>query len=500
MVAPLRAGDPARVGRYRLTGLLGEGGQGAVYEAEGPDGGRVAVKVLHSRFAADEAALRRFVREVDATRRVAGFCTAAVLEVSTVGAAPFIVSELVDGEPLSALVARDGPRDGGALERLAVGTATALSAIHRAGIVHRDFKPSNVLLGPDGPRVIDFGIALSLDAMTTLSSGPVGTPAYMSPEQITGAEVGPLSDVFAWGVTMVFAATGRPAFGDDTVPAVMNRVLHEQPDLSGLSRMPGTLPDLVAATLDKKAAARPSATDVMMSLLGHRDSGPEAAPRRGARQAASLAPEPVAPPRGRRRWWAGGAVTAVVLAAAAGVAIVLFPGNGRHGAPAANASTPAPYAAPPSTPSPSETPSPSPVSSADEPSPSTEPTKTRRTTEPGPTTSSAAPPKSERREQAGTVPKYVRPSDGDSIDYDGAYRFKVTPVRDSSGYLYGFFQHGDMVWENYRDEGRLSGTDYAIEPGSDAHSHFRKGTVDVWVRAYVHNQWTAPTIITIHLT
>jgi hypothetical protein len=98
------------------------------------------------------------------------------------------------------------------------------------------------------------------------------------------------------------------------------------------------------------------------------------------------------------------------------------------------------------------------------------------------------------------MPEYVYPTDGQSLDYDGTYRFKVTPVRDSSGYLFGFFQDGDMVWENYRDEGRLSGTEYEIEPGTTAHSRFHTGKVEVWVRAYVDDQWTDAAIITIRLS
>ncbi|MGH3392985.1 MAG: WD40 repeat domain-containing serine/threonine protein kinase [Actinomadura sp.] len=280
----LRLGDPERLGRYRLVGLLGEGAQGTVFLGEAPDGLRVAVKVLHARIAGDDRARRRLIREVAAARQVRQFCTAQVLDVATTGDSFFIVSEYVPGESLKQLVDREGPRDGGALERLAVGTASALAAIHQAGIVHRDFKPQNVLMGPDGPRVIDFGIARTLDATASETSGPVGTPAYMAPEQITNGEVDPSSDVFSWGGTMVFAATGSPAFGRDSVPVVMYRILHESPDLSGV---PDPLRDVVAAALAKQPGQRPTATEALLSMLG---DGQASAARR-------LHPDTVAPHR-----------------------------------------------------------------------------------------------------------------------------------------------------------------------------------------------------------
>ncbi|TYK50592.1 serine/threonine-protein kinase [Actinomadura decatromicini] len=268
--APWSQGAPKEIGGYRLVGVLGEGGQGSVYLGEAADGRRVAVKVLHGRFDGDGKALERFVREVEAARRVAQFCTARVLEVATAGGIPYIVSEYVPGESLRDLVARDGPRDAGAVERLAVGTASALSAIHQAGIMHRDFKPHNVLMGPDGPRVIDFGIARALDTVATDASGVIGTPAYMSPEQITGGRIGFPTDLFSWALTMVYAATGRHAFGDDTMHVMMWRIVNDEPDLSGI---PERLEVLISAALAKDPSRRPTATEVLLSLLGHQPPG-----------------------------------------------------------------------------------------------------------------------------------------------------------------------------------------------------------------------------------
>ncbi|MEV0583086.1 serine/threonine-protein kinase [Nonomuraea sp. NPDC050310] len=257
-----QAGLPHFVGHYKVLESLGRGGQGAVYLAVAPNGTKVAVKVLHE--LGNETARERFVREVEAARRVATFSTARVLDVNINGPHAYIVSEYVEGPSLEQLVRRQGPRDADSLTRLALSTAGALAAIHKAGIVHRDFKPSNILIGADGPRVIDFGIARALDQVTMTAGRMVGTPPYMSPEQLSGEKVGPPSDVFSWAVTMLFAATGRPAFGEDSVPAVFNRVLTVHPDLSPL---PSSLRRVAGACLDKTPENRPSASDVMLAIV-----------------------------------------------------------------------------------------------------------------------------------------------------------------------------------------------------------------------------------------
>nr|WP_055502867.1 serine/threonine protein kinase [Nonomuraea pusilla] len=260
MVTPLSPDDPVALGGYRLERRLGEGGQGVVYLGRGASGEPVAVKLLG---AGDPATRARLARELDALAGIASFCTARVLDVSTGGPRPYVVSEYVDGPSLTDRVRERGPLRDGDLERLAVGTATALAAIHAAGVVHRDLKPSNVLLGPDGPRVVDFGIARA-EGAATLTSGLVGTPAYLAPEQIAGAPASAASDVFAWASTVLYAATGASPFGADTVPAVLHRVLHAEPDLSAL---PPRLREPVAACLSKDASRRPAARDLMVTLV-----------------------------------------------------------------------------------------------------------------------------------------------------------------------------------------------------------------------------------------
>src|SRR5215472_6276466 len=197
---PLRETDPREVGDYRLLGRLGEGGQGVVFLALGPTGSRAAVKLLSP--TTDPQVRSRFLKEVAAAQRVAGFCTAQVLDAGIFERRPFIVSEYVSGPSLVEVVQQDGPRSGAALERIAVATLTALGAVHAVGMVHRDFKPGNVLLGPDGPVVIDFGLAAVPGMTTTGLSGQVavGTPAFMAPEQLAGTRVTTAADMWAWAV------------------------------------------------------------------------------------------------------------------------------------------------------------------------------------------------------------------------------------------------------------------------------------------------------------
>ncbi|MGW4404739.1 serine/threonine-protein kinase [Nonomuraea sp. NPDC004702] len=305
--------DPRRLGPYELVARLGEGGQGVVYLGRDPSGRQVAVKLLHNGLLTDPGARAGFLREVEIARRVARFSTAPVLHADLAGRRPYIVSEYVPGPSLRDLVATEGPRQGAALERLAISTAAALAAIHRAGVLHRDFKPANILMGPEGPVVIDFGIARALDAPGNTSTGPLmGTPSYLAPEQIGGGQVTAAADVFAWAVTMVFAASGRPAFGADSTPAVINRILNEQPAVSGLD---GVLLRLVTAGLSKDPAARPSADDLVTGLTSR---GFAPVPAAGS----PLPPERQAGRARRRALPAAAAAATAALLVAGGVLII----------------------------------------------------------------------------------------------------------------------------------------------------------------------------------
>ncbi|MEV4888736.1 WD40 repeat domain-containing serine/threonine-protein kinase, partial [Nonomuraea sp. NPDC055795] len=257
-MAALTPSDPHRLGGYWLAGRLGAGGQGVVYDAYGPSGERVAIKVPR---ADSPESRRRLGKEADAARRVAAFCTARVVEVDL--GVPYIVSEFVPGRTLREVVAEAGPYEGEGLHRLAVGVATALAAIHRAGVVHRDLKPDNIILGPDGPRVIDFGVARE-DGPTT--TGPVmGTPAYMAPELFTGRGAGAAADLWSWGLVVLFAARGVDAIETGDPVAVVSEVLRFRADVEDL---PEPLGPLVAAALAQEPGRRPRARAVLLALLG----------------------------------------------------------------------------------------------------------------------------------------------------------------------------------------------------------------------------------------
>ncbi|MCD5352593.1 protein kinase [Kineosporia mesophila] len=250
---------------YRVLDRLGSGSQGVVYLAEAPSGAWVAIKRLLSGGEDNTQERRQLAKEVAAARLVAPFCTAQLLDVRLEGPSPYVVSEYIPGPTLSHKVRRDGPMTGAALQRTAIGTVTALAAIHRAGVVHRDFKPANVMLSPDGPRVIDFGIARDLATDLTETSRVVGTPAYMSPEQLRNEPVEPAADMFAWACVMVFAATGRTLFDGKHVMAVAYQILSGEPTLSGV---PDGLRIVLERCLAQDPARRPTAEQVLAMLLG----------------------------------------------------------------------------------------------------------------------------------------------------------------------------------------------------------------------------------------
>ncbi|MET8861748.1 protein kinase [Nonomuraea sp. NPDC004580] len=252
---PLEAGDPKNVGGYRLLARLGAGGMGRVYLGRSKGGRPVAVKVIHPYLAEDAQFRRRFEAEIAAVRRVGGIHTAQVVDARADADPPWLVTEYIAGPSLHEAVGEHGAFSAAAVARLGAGLAEGLMAIHERGVVHRDLKPGNVLLAQDGPRIIDFGIARALDATSqTTRTSVVGTPGFMSPEQLRGREVGPASDVFCLAAVLAFAATGRRPFGDGPIEALGYRIANEEPDLTGV---PEPLLPLVASGLEKDPKDRP---------------------------------------------------------------------------------------------------------------------------------------------------------------------------------------------------------------------------------------------------
>jgi outer membrane protein assembly factor BamB len=269
MIEPLQASDPRSAGEFRLRARLGAGGMGQVFLGYSPGGRAVAVKICHAEFAADPAFVRRFALEVDAARAVNGLYTAQVIDAGPDDIPPWLATSYVPGPSLYDAVRADGPLPGLAVWRLAAGLAEALQAVHARGLVHRDLKPTNVLLAADGPRVIDFGIARALDGASLTTTGTAfGTASYMSPEQAGGEQIGPASDVFSLGSVLCFAATGGVPFGDGDPAAVLYRVIYAPPELGAV---PAGLRDLVAACLAKNPAERLTLPQVLRACA---DTGP----------------------------------------------------------------------------------------------------------------------------------------------------------------------------------------------------------------------------------
>ena len=251
------------MGHYRLTARLGAGGMGVVYLGVSWDGAPVAVKVLRPELAGDEEFRRRFGREVAALVQVKGVCTVRVIEADSQSATPFVVTEYAQGPSLSEYIDKNGSVAPEMLFGLATGLAEALTTIHAAGIMHRDLKPSNIILTEAGPKVIDFGIARRQDTTAVTRTGMmIGSMGFMAPEQISG-HPGPEADIFAWGVTVAYAATGRSPFGAGNTHSILYRIMYGDADIVSV---PDSLLPLVEASLAKDPQSRPTARQLLDRL------------------------------------------------------------------------------------------------------------------------------------------------------------------------------------------------------------------------------------------
>jgi Tol biopolymer transport system component len=270
-----------RLGPYEILSPLGAGGMGEVYRARDTRLNRdVAVKVLPSLFARDPERMLRLEQEARAAAALNAPGIVAVYDIGTHEGAPFVVSELLEGEPLRACL------DAGALPprkaaEYAAQIATALAAAHARGIVHRDLKPENLFLTRDGRiKILDFGLAKVLapalaasvaTGMTDTAAGTVlGTAGYMAPEQVRGEPADARSDIFALGATLYEMLTGRRAFSRDSAVETMNAILKEEPpeipaEMS--AAVPGALQAILARCLEKRPEDRfHSAHDLALAL------------------------------------------------------------------------------------------------------------------------------------------------------------------------------------------------------------------------------------------
>ena len=447
---PLQPGDPISVGSYRLLGRLGAGGMGQVFLGISPGGRKVAVKVIHPFHLRAPHFRERFAREIEAAQRVGGFHTAPVVDADPQGSPPWMVTAFIEGPSLQDAVDEDGPLPPGEVRALGAGLAEGLAAIHARGLVHRDLKPGNVILAPDGPRIIDFGIARVIDDTTgiTTAGAVIGTFAYMSPEHIGAGLAGPASDVFSLGSVLAFAATGRPPFTGDSAATVMFRLVSEPPELAGLADE--ELTGLIGSCLAKAPEARPTVAQVLAELSGSgpaplRAGSPGPAARRDANGAATTqAPAGTGatmPPGGtgpdelsgrRPRRWLAALIATVALAVALGVTLPILLARSSPGAAAGHrASTAATTGA-------------TTVPVRDSPSPSVSthrPTPTPRRTNPSPTArpSTSAPPTSQSPPLA-TVPDVIGLTEEQAIQKLQADGFTVKVSKFGSG-------TSDRVWD-----------------------------------------------------
>ena len=260
----LQPGDPRSAGTYRLVKRLGSGGMGRVFLGQSQGGRLLAVKVIHPDLAADPQFRARFAQEVAAARTVGGLFTAQVVDADPDATVPWLATTYVPGPSLAEAVVEHGPLPEASVRALTAALAEGLGAIHSAGLVHRDLKPTNILLALDGPRIIDFGISRAAEASVLTGTGlVVGSPGFMSPEQATGDEIGQASDIFSMGAVVAFAATGAGPFGAGSVPALLYRVVHGTP---AISDVPASILALVEGCLAKDPAERPDTGQILSEL------------------------------------------------------------------------------------------------------------------------------------------------------------------------------------------------------------------------------------------
>ncbi|MCT9091133.1 protein kinase [Streptomyces sp. ASQP_92] len=376
--------DPERIGTYALLARLGAGGMGMVYLGRSPGGRLVAIKVIKDEITDHPEALTRFRREAETVRAVRSAYTANLIDASLSAPPYWLATEYVAGPTLSHAVRERGAFPADTCLRLFAALAEGLASVHGYGVTHRDLKPQNVILSPQGPQLIDFGIAKGAEdtALTRTGLAP-GTPGFTAPEVLMRNQVGAAADVFALGATIAFAATGRAPFGSGAMESVSYRAVHEDIDVEGVE--PG-LAALIRACVAKDPADRPGAGEVIAAcgvdsalvedrfyrpLMSLGDAIPQyavpatpapsatpaqatpalvhdlptAAPAQPSAHPATYVPTALGAPARRRAtpWLAAGAVAVVLGLVGAGL-VWWLPGRGEGAGTAHGTATPAPKA------------------------------------------------------------------------------------------------------------------------------------------------------------
>ncbi len=235
MVTPLEIDDTGTLGPYRLLRLLGDGG---VFLGQPPDGQAVAVQAIPAELAADPG----FRAEVAAARTVSDAFVAPVVDADLDGPVPWLASRYVAGPSLAEAVREHGPSPVPAVLGLAAGLAAGLRDMHAAGLLHRNLKPSNVVLAEDGPKLIGYGIWNAAEL-------PGQDPGFLSPEQVLAHDFGPASDMFSLGAVLAFAGSGHGPFGSGSIAALMYRLVNSPAQIDDLG---AALRPVVAGCLAKR--------------------------------------------------------------------------------------------------------------------------------------------------------------------------------------------------------------------------------------------------------
>ncbi|WP_367326398.1 serine/threonine-protein kinase [Streptomyces sp. HUAS ZL42] len=271
----LDGSDPGAIGGYPLLARLGEGGMGRVYLSRTVSGRPLALKTVRAEFGQEPGFEERFAREIRNSDRVRSPWTTAVVDYSPLGQRPqWLATEYVAAPSLAEWVQRYGRLPEQSVQALAAELCGALEAVHGAGLVHRDVKPSNVLLGRHRPLLIDFGIARAVeDSRHTRTGGVIGSPCYLAPEQASGGRPGAPGDLFSLAAVLVYAATGLGPFShpheEVSAAALLYRIVHEEPNLDGV---PAALVPLLRSCLAKDPRQRPTAgaARALLERLGGR--------------------------------------------------------------------------------------------------------------------------------------------------------------------------------------------------------------------------------------